>query len=80
MLFLKKFVSEQSYLITKAFLNFEILLLLISLFFIIPVIGWAAGLFFGPILYIWNFIVVLFAVCSLVKKSEVSVPVFYEFI
>ncbi len=79
-LFLKKYISEPSYLIAKAFLNFELLLTLISLIFIIPIIGWLAALFVGPILYIWNFIVVVLSVCAIVKKSEVSVPTPYEFI
>ena len=70
----------QSYEIAKSFLNFEIFLALISLIAIIPIIGWIAGAFIIPILYIWNIIVVLLAVCAMVKKAEVNVPVPYAFI
>lgn len=79
-LFLKDKISNQSYEITKAFLNFEIFIALISLVAIIPIIGWIAGIFIIPILCIWSIIVVLLAVCSMVKKSEVKIPVPYAFI
>ena len=77
---LKDKITAQSYEITKAFLNFEIFLALISLIAIIPIIGWIVRVFLIPILYIWNVVVVILAVCSLVKKTEVSVPVPYAFI
>ena len=76
----KKYITAQSYEITKAFLNYELFLALISLIAIIPILGWIIGAFLIPILYIWNVIVVVLAVCSLVKKTEVSVPVPYAFI
>ena len=79
-LFLKERISEQSYSITKAFLNYEIFLALISLIAIVPIIGWIVGLFLIPVLYIWNIVVVLLAVCAMVKQNEVSVPVLYTFI
>ena len=77
---LKEKITAQSYEITKAFLNFELFLALISLIAIVPVVGWIIGFILIPILYIWNILVVVFAVCALVKKTEVSVPVPYAFI
>ena len=79
-LLLKQYLSSQSYEIAKAFLNFEIFLALISLIAIIPIVGWIAGMFIIPILYIWNVLVVVLAVCSMVKKTEVNVPIPYAFI
>ena len=77
---LKQYITTQSYEIAKAFLNFELFLALISLIAIVPVLGWIIGVFLIPILYIWNVIVVVLAVCSMVKKTEISVPVPYAFI
>ena len=79
-LLLKQYISPQSYEISKSFLNFEIFLALISLIAIIPIFGWIAGIFIIPILYIWNILVAVLAVCAMVKKFEVSVPVPYAFI
>ena len=76
-LLLKQYIS---YEISKSFLNFEIFLALISLIAIIPIFGWIAGIFIIPILYIWNILVAVLAVCAMVKKFEVSVPVPYAFI
>ena len=77
---LKNYITSQSYEIAKAFLNLEIFLALISLIAIIPIFGWIVGIFLIPILYIFNIVVVLLAVCAMVKKAEVSVPVPYAFI
>ena len=77
---LKQYITTESYEIAKAFLNFELFLALISLISVVPLIGWVAGMFLIPALYIWNVVVVVFAVCAFVKKSEVSVPVPYPFI
>lgn len=79
-LLLKQYLSSESYEISKAFLNFEIFLALISLIAIIPILGLIAGIFVLPILYIWNIIVVVLAVSSMVKKAPVNVPVPYAFI
>ena len=79
-LFCKKYVGESSYEISKMFFNYELFLFLISLVCIIPIIGWLVGLFLIPILYIWNVIVVVMALCAVGKGSEVKVPVPYEFV
>ena len=79
-LVLKEFISENSYQIAKAFLNFEILLTLISLSFMIPIIGWIAGIILCPLLYLLNIIIVIIDLCAIAKKSEVKIPVPYEFI
>lgn len=73
-------MTSQSYDITKALLNYEIFLALISLIAIVPIVGWIIGIFLIPILYIWNVIVIILTLCALVKKSEVNIPVPYAFI
>lgn len=80
MLLLKEQVSERSYEITKAFLNFEITMFLISLLFLIPIVGWLAGIVGAPILAIVNIVIVVMALCGIAKGSEVKIPVPYEFI
>ena len=79
-LLLKEKVSERSYEITKAFLNFEILMFLISLLFFIPIIGWLASVIGIPVLALINVLVIVFALCGIAKGSEIKIPVPYEFI
>ena len=79
-LLLKERISENSYQIAKMFLNFELLLFLISLIFMVPVIGWLIGIVLGPLLMIFNAIICIIDLCALVKGAEVKVPVPYEFI
>jgi hypothetical protein len=77
---LKKFISDSSYEISKAFLNFELLLFLISLFFMVPIIGWLFAIIAAPIMVILNTIIIVIDLCAIAKNSEVKVPVGYEFI
>lgn len=79
-LLLKEKISENSYQIAKMFLNFELLLFLVSLIFLVPVIGWIFGVVLGPIIMIFNVIICVLALCSTTKGTEVKVPVPYEFI
>lgn len=79
-LLLKDRVSETSYQIAKMFLNFELLLFLVSLIFVLPVIGWLLGVILGPVLMIVNVVVCVMNLCSIGKNSEVKVPVPYEFV
>ena len=76
----KEYISESTYNIAKAFFNFELLMFLIALFFLIPIIGWLVGFIVAPIMTILNIIVVVINVCALAKKSEFKIPVGYEFI
>ena len=77
---LKDKLSEESQAIIKSVFNFELFIFIISLFFMIPIIGWFAGVFIAPLLAIWNAIVMIIALCSIAKGKEVSVPVPYEFL
>lgn len=77
---LKQYVSENTYEISKAFFNFELLLFLVSLFFLVPIIGWLAGLFLGPLLAILNIIVVILNLCAIAKVGEVKLPSWFEFV
>ena len=79
-LFLKERISEGTHQIVKAFLNFELLLFLISLFFLIPVIGWLLGVVLAPLMCIFNAIIVILTLCAIAKGGEIKVPVWYEFI
>lgn len=79
-LLLKEQISDNSYQITKSFLNFEILLFLISLIFVVPVIGWLIGVIAGPLLMIFNVIICIINLCAVIKGSETKIPVAYEFI
>ena len=79
-LFLKDYISESSYEITKSLLNLELFLFLISLFFAIPLIGWLLGLICLPLIEIFNIILVVINLCAVTKGSEVKIPVPYAFI
>ena len=79
-LLLKNQVSENSYVLAKAVLNFELVLFLVSLIFMIPIIGWILGIVLSPIMIIANILIMVFALCSLAKNAEVKIPVLYEFI
>ena len=76
----KEYISESTYNIAKAFFNFELLMFLIALFFMVPIIGWIIGFFVTPIMMILNVIVVVINVCALAKDSEFKIPVVYDFI
>ena len=77
---LRNYISESSYEISKAFFNFELLLFLIGLIFLIPVIGWIAWFVVSPILMIFNVVVIVIDICALAKGSDIKVPVMYEFL
>lgn len=77
---LKDFVSESTYNISKAFFNFELLLLLITLAFAIPVIGWMLGLIFGTALVLFNIIIIAIDLYAISAKKEIIVPVLFEFL
>lgn len=79
-LFLKERVSENSYSIAKMFLNFELLLFLVSLVFAVPVVGWLLGIVLAPLMMIGNIIICVVNLCAVVKGVELKVPVPYEFI
>lgn len=76
----KNYISETSYAIAKAFFNFELFMFLISLFFMVPIIGWIIGFIIAPIMMILNVIIVIINVLALANNKEIKVPVFYEFI
>ena len=79
-LLLKEKISESTYQIAKAFLNFELLLFLITLLFLIPVIGWLLGVILGPVLCIFNAIIIVLVLCAIAKGGDIKIPVWYEFI
>ena len=79
-LFGKNYVSESTYEISKAFFNFELLLFLISLIFVIPVVGWILGTILGPLMMIFNVIICIINLCAVAKGAETKVPVGYEFV
>ncbi len=79
-LFGKNYIDENSYNISKATFNFELFIFLVSLVCIIPIIGWLIGLILVPILYIWNVIVIVLALCAIAKGSEVKIPTPFEFV
>ena len=79
-LFLKERVSEGSFAISKMFLNFELLLFLISLIFAVPLIGWLLGVVLGHLMMIGNIIICIINLCAVAKGAEIKVPVPYEFI
>jgi len=79
-LLFKEKINENSYQIAKAFLNFELLLFLISLVFVIPVIGWLLGFIAAPLLMIFNIIICVINLCAITKGTETKIPVPYEFI
>ena len=76
----KNIISDTTYALAKAFFNFELLLFLISLTFIIPVIGWLLGVILGPILIIVNIIFIIINICAMAGNNEMKVPSFFEFI
>lgn len=79
-LFGKNYVSESAYEISKAFFNFELLLFLISLIFVIPVVGWILGTILGPLMMVFNIVICVINLCAVAKGDETKVPVGYEFV
>lgn len=77
---LKEYVSENTYQLAKALLNLELLLFLISLFFAIPIIGWALGIFMAPLICIFNVVLVIIILGKISKGEDIKIPVPYEFI
>ena len=77
---LKDKVSESTLNISKAFFNFDLMMILVSLLFMIPILGWLLGVILGPIMIIVNVIVVVINLCAVAKGGEAKVPVWYEFI
>ena len=79
-LFLKEQLSENAYLIVKSIFNFELLLFLISLLFMIPILGWILAALLSPLMMILNVIICVINLCAVAKGAEVKVPALYEFI
>ncbi len=78
--FLKDYISESSNAVAKMFFNFELLLFLVALIFIIPIVGQLIGLLAGPIMMILNVVICIINLCAIGKGAEVKVPVPYEFL
>ena len=78
--FLKDFTSEASNSVAKMFFNFELLLFLVALIFIIPIIGPILGFILGPVLMIFNVVICVINLCAVGKGAELKVPVPYEFV
>jgi len=76
----KNYISESTYQIAKSFFNFELLLTLVSLFFIVPIIGQIIGFFVAPLLFIFNVIVVIINLLSIANNTELKIPVPFTFI
>ena len=79
-IFLKEQLSESAYSIAKGFFNFELMLFLVSLLFVIPIIGWIVGFILTPLMVILNVIIGILALCSIAKNTEIKLPSWYEFI
>ena len=77
---LKDYVSESSNNIAKMFFNFELLLFLVALIFIIPVIGPILGFVLAPIMMILNVVICVINLCAVGKGSEIKLPVPYKFL
>lgn len=79
-LLLKNQITENSYAIAKAIFNMELLMFLISLLFLIPIIGTLLGLLLGPVMLIINTIVIVLAICNIAKNTDIKIPSTYDFI
>ena len=79
-LFLKEQLNESAYSVIKAFFNFELMLFLVSLLFVIPIIGWILAFVLTPLMMILNVVIGILALCSFAKNTEIKIPVWYEFI
>ncbi len=75
----KDYIGESTYEISKSLFNFELLLFLISLLFLVPIIGWIIGFIVAPLLMIWNIIVVVINLCAIAGNKEMSIPEPYKF-
>ncbi len=76
----KDYISESTYNIAKALFNFELLLFLISLLFLIPIIGWIVGFIVAPLLMILNVIIIIINLCAIAGNKELKIPEPYKFI
>jgi hypothetical protein len=76
----KDYISENTYNIAKAIFNYELFLFIVSLFFLVPIIGWLIGFVVAPILEIWNIIVLILALCAIAGNKEIKIPVIFNFI
>ncbi|MBO7672061.1 DUF4870 domain-containing protein [bacterium] len=79
-IFGKDRVSGCTHALAKAFFNFELLLFLIALAFIIPVIGLLLSFIVGPILIILNVVFVIINILAMAGNKEMKLPSIYEFI
>ena len=76
----KQYISESTYEIAKAFFNFELFMFLISLFCMIPIIGWLVGIIAIPVMELINIVVVIINLCALANNKEIKVPGVYQFL
>ena len=75
----KDYIGESTYNISKSLFNFELLLFLISLLFMIPIIGWIAGFFMIPIMLLINIIVIIINLSGIANNSKLIIPEPYKF-
>ena len=76
----KNLIGECTHSVAKAFFNFEILLFLVSLIFLVPILGQLLGFILGPVLVILNVVFVVINICALAGNKDFKVPVLFEFI
>ena len=80
LLFLNEKIGESSKQIIKSFLNFELLIFLISVIAAIPIVGFLVSLLICPLCFIVNLIVILMALLAISNNQAVKIPVFIKFI
>ena len=76
----KDYISESTYEIAKTLFNFELFLFLISLLFMVPIIGWIVGFIVAPLLAIWNIVIIVIDLCAIAGNNPIKIPEPYKFI
>ncbi len=80
MLFFKEKLSENSFSIVKTLLNFELMLLLFCIIFMIPIVGWLIATIGAPVVAIINLIFPIMALVAVINQQAVKFPVLFKFV
>ena len=76
----RKYTSDSTYEIAKTLFNFELLMFLVSLLFLVPIIGWIAGAILTPIFLIINVVIAIINVIAISQNTELKIPELFKFI
>ena len=80
MIVAKEKLSESSLQMLKAFLNFELFLLILIVVTLIPIIGWILSFILCPVIFVCGLLFPIWGLVATANNQAFKVPVLFKFV